>query len=155
MTGKMAWQDIGFGLGVVALAAVLAWQATLIPEVAFSQVGPNVFPKVSAGMLGLLGVMLVIVGWRGGWDHQDSGAGTDWRSLMWMIGGLGLNAGLIETAGFIIASSLMFTCIAQAFGSRQPIRDALVGLTLAATAYVGFDRILGYKIGSGLIERLI
>ena len=49
----------------------------------------------------------------------------------------------------------MFVCTARAFGSDQPIRDAAIGFALAVVAYVGFDRVLGYKIGSGIVEGLL
>ena len=35
------------------------------------------------------------------------------------------------------------------------LRDAAIGFALALVSYVGFDRVLGYKIGSGLIEGLL
>ena len=50
---------------------------------------------------------------------------------------------------------MLFVCTARAFKSTQLLRDAAIGFALALVAYVGFDRVLGYKIGSGLIERLI
>ncbi|MCA3600465.1 MAG: tripartite tricarboxylate transporter TctB family protein, partial [Methylobacterium sp.] len=56
--------------------------------------------------------------------------------------------------GFILSSTLLFACVARGFGSRKLLRDALIGFGLALISYVGFDRILGYKIGSGLIEKL-
>ena len=62
---------------------------------------------------------------------------------------------VIGVAGFIIASTLLFVCTALAFGSRNVARDAAIGFALAFVAYVGFDRVLGYKIGSGLIEGLL
>jgi putative tricarboxylic transport membrane protein len=67
------------------------------------------------------------------------------------IGGMTLAPKL----GFIISSTILFVCTARAFMSTQPVRDAAIGFTLAILAYVGFDRVLGYKIGSGLIEALI
>lgn len=151
----IAWQDTAVGLGVLALAALVAWQTTIIPENAiYAKVGPKVFPWLSAGMLAAMGALLTLEGLRGGWEHEDAGD-TDWRSLGWLGGGLLLNVLLISHAGFIIAAVLLFVSTARAFGSDKPLRDALIGLTLAVVAYVGFDRVLGYKIGSGLIEGLL
>lgn len=150
-----AWQEVLIGVGVVALAAAVAWQTTLIPEHAvYAKVGPRVIPWVSAGLLAIMGVLLTIEGLRGGWEHEASDD-TDWASLAWLCGGLLLNVVLISNAGFIIAGIILFVCTARAFGSRQPLRDAAIALVLAVVAYVGFDRVLGYKIGSGLIERFL
>ena len=69
--------------------------------------------------------------------------------------GLLVNIALIEWAGFIIASTAMFPLVARGFGSRAPLRDAAIGFVLSCVSYVGFDRVLGYKIGTGFIENLI
>lgn len=151
----VVWQDTAVGLGVLALAAMVAWQTTVIPENAiYAKVGPKVFPWISAIMLAAMGSLLTITGLLGGWEHEHPGE-TDWRSLSWLGAGLLLNVSLITHAGFIIAGTLLFICTARAFGSLTPLRDALIGLALGIFAYVGFDRVLGYKIGSGLIERLL
>jgi putative tricarboxylic transport membrane protein len=74
---------------------------------------------------------------------------------LWVGGGLIANLILIDEAGFIIASTIMFAMVARGFGSRNWPRDLGLGFAIALVAYVGFDRLLGYKIGSGLIEALI
>ena len=151
----VAWQDTGVGLAVLGLAALVAWQTTIIPENAiYARIGPKLFPWLTAGLLALMGGLLTIAGLRGGWEHE-AGEATDWSSLAWLAAGLVLNVALISNAGFIIAASLLFVCTARAFGSTQPLRDLAIALVLAIAAYVGFDRVLGYKIGSGLIERLL
>jgi putative tricarboxylic transport membrane protein len=153
-TGVSA-QDLAVGLAILLLAAVVAWQTTIIPENAvYAKVGPKVFPWLSAAMLAVMGGLLVWQGLNGGWEHDEGGA-TDWRSLGWLLGGLALNLALIQHAGFIIASTLLFACVARAFGSGQPLRDVTIGFLVASISYVGFDKVLGYKIGSGLVERLI
>jgi putative tricarboxylic transport membrane protein len=165
MKRGFAWQETALGLCVIGLGALVAWQTTLIPENAiYAKVGPKAFPWVVAGMITVMGVLLTVQGLRGGWERDDS-SDTDWGSLRWLLGGLVLNVMLIggmdvyglsiPKLGFIIASTILFVCIARAFLSKQPIRDAVVGFLLAAIAYVGFDRVLGYRIGSGLIEDLL
>jgi putative tricarboxylic transport membrane protein len=104
-------------------------------------------------MLGALGALLTWRGVRGGWAHERHGA-FDARGLGWLLAGLALNVALIGTAGFVIASTVLFVCTARAFASRSPLRDAGIGFALALAVYVGFDRVLGYKIGTGLIEGL-
>ena len=152
---RIVWQDTAIGVGVLCLAAIVAWQTTVIPENAiYAKVGPKVFPWLSAVLLAAMGSLLTISGLTGGWHHEDPGE-TDWHSLAWLGSGLLLNVCLISHAGFIVAGTLLFVCTARAFGSHAPVRDALIGLTLGVVAYVGFDRILGYKIGSGLIESLL
>ena len=153
------WGEAGVGLGTMLFAAIAAWQASAIPsEGVGSSVGPNVIPWVVSVMLAVFGAALVaealLTNAAPSPDAEAHGI-VDRRGAAWMVVGLLLNVALIEYAGFIIASTLLFVCTARAFGSTQLPRDAGIGLALALVAYVGFDRLLGYKIGSGLIERFI
>lgn len=150
-----AWGDTAVGVATLALAAIVAWQTTLIPTNAiYAQVGPKVIPWLATAMLTVLGVLLTLQGLRGGWEHEEHGE-FSLPGLAWLLLGLALNVTLIGVAGFIIASTLLFVCTALAFGSRNVARDAAIGFALAFVAYFGFDRVLGYKIGSGLIEGLL
>jgi putative tricarboxylic transport membrane protein len=152
---KPAWQETAIGIGILVLAAIVAWQTSVIPNNAiYAKVGPKVFPWLTAGMLAIMGALLTWQGLRGGWPRDDASE-TDWVTLGWLLAGLLLNVLLIDTAGFIIAATLLFVCTARAFLSTQPLRDAAIGFTLAVVSYVGFDRVLGYKIGVGLVESLI
>ena len=56
--------------------------------------------------------------------------------------------------GFTAASTVLFTLVAYGFGSRKPLRDALLGFAVAIVAYLGFARLLGVNIGAGLVEGL-
>jgi putative tricarboxylic transport membrane protein len=143
------------GLGVLALGAVAAWQTSIIPQVLYATVGPSVFPSIVTVFLLMLGTGLVVAAQRGGWAHDQDGTITEIGSLGFVAAGLVLNAALIDKIGFILASTIMFTLVARGFGSVKWWRDALIGFGLAFGSYIGFDRVLGYKIGSGLIERLI
>lgn len=146
------WGDVCVGLAVILMAAITGWEASVIPSNAlYAQVGPTVIPWLATALLAALGALLTFEGWRGGWAHEAHGA-LDLHGIGFLLAGLILNVALIGTAGFIIASTILFLCTALAFGSRNIARDAAIGATLAIVAYVGFDRVLGYKIGSGLIE---
>jgi putative tricarboxylic transport membrane protein len=152
---RPGWGCTAIGLAVLGLAAILAWQIAAIPANAvYAQVGPAVIPWIATGMLGVLGTLLTVQGLLGGWEHELP-EGFQARGLGWMLLGLALNVTLIGVVGFIIASTLLFVCTARAFRSRNMLRDALIGFAMALISYVGFDRVLGYKIGSGLIEGLL
>ena len=151
----IVWQDTAVGIGVLALAAIVAWQTSIIPENAiYAKVGPKLFPWISTLLLALTGAALTYEGLTGGWEHEE-GTDVDWPSLGWLLAGLAANVALISTLGFIIAGTILFVLTARAFGSRQPVRDAAIAFALAVVSYVGFDRVLGYKIGSGLVETLL
>jgi putative tricarboxylic transport membrane protein len=141
--------------GFLLLTAAAIWQTLLIPQVVYATVGPSVFPTIITIFMAGIGVALVLEALRGGWAHDQEGTLTEWGSFALVLAGLAFNAALIDRIGFILASTIMFTLIARGFGSGQSLRDAVIGFLLATIAYIGFDRVLGYKIGTGLIESLI
>jgi putative tricarboxylic transport membrane protein len=148
--------DLAISVGVVVMGLIAAWQTTLIQTSAYAQVGPRAFAWATSCMLIVMGLFLVKDAVMGGWSHETEEFGeVDWQGGLWMVGGLVVNVALIEFIGFILASTLLFIFTARAFGSRSLVRDTLIGLTLTVVAYVGFDRVLGYKIGTGWIESLI
>jgi putative tricarboxylic transport membrane protein len=152
----LAKGDLAVAAAVVLLGLIAAWQTTLIPESAYAAVGPRAFAWGTSAMLIIMGLFLMKDAATGGWSHatDDFGA-VDWKGGLWMLAGLIVNVALIEHLGFILTSTVLFICTAKGFGSIALMRDAIIGFLLAFVSYVGFDRVLGYKIGSGLIERLL
>jgi putative tricarboxylic transport membrane protein len=73
-----------------------------------------------------------------------------WSPLVLVGAGLTLNVLLIEPAGFVIASALLFWCTARAFDARHPGRDALFAVLLSLSAYVLFGRVLQLSLPSGV-----
>jgi putative tricarboxylic transport membrane protein len=152
----LAKGDLGIAMGIVVLGLIAGWQTTEIQQSAYAAVGPRAFAWATSAMLVVMGLFLVKDAMTGGWSQETDEFGeVDWPGGLWMLGGLAVNAALIDVIGFILSSTMLFLCTARAFGSRQIFRDAIIGFLLAFVAYVGFDRVLGYKIGSGLIEALI
>ena len=153
---RIAAGDLGIALGVVVLGLVAAWQTTEIPQSAYAAVGPRAFAWATSAMLVVMGLFLVKDAVTGGWSHESDEFGeVDWPGGIWLVAGLAANVALIDVIGFILASTVLFLFTARAFGSRQLLRDGIIGFLLALVSYVGFDRVLGYKIGTGLIEGLI
>ena len=60
------------GAGVLVLAIVMFWQAMSIPvSPLYAKVGPTVVPMMTAAALGMLGVLLLIDAWQGGWQTEE------------------------------------------------------------------------------------
>jgi len=149
-------ERILLGLGLLALAGILAWQAALIPAGGeYARVGPSVAPWLVTALLALLGIAFIGAELLGRDFTPPVHGKADRPALLWVAGALLLNMALIESAGFIIATTVLFAVTARGFGSLRPIRDASVGFILAFSAYLAFDRLLGYRIGGGLIEQFL
>lgn len=158
--GRLAVWDLAVGVGVLVIAAVAFYQIGQIPAgPAFARIGPKAIPYAVAAGLAVLGVILTIQALRGGWSTEVADDGEslpiDWRALFWLGSGLLLNVALIQFLGFIIASILMFLCVARAFGSDRILRDVVVAAVLTLVAYVGFDKLLGINIGAGILEGIL
>jgi len=154
---RVAIGEAIIGAGVLALAAVMLWQTLAIPvSPIYAQVGPTVVPIITALALGMLGVLLLIAAWQGGWQPEEEKASTPDRvALAWVAAGLVLNVLLIGTAGFTVASVVLFVCVARGFGSKAIVRDTLIAAAFALVAYFGFAQTLGINIGSGIVENAI
>src|SRR5262249_60023069 len=74
------------GAGVLALAIVTFWQTMSIPvSPIYAKVGPTVVPPMAAAPLGVLGVLLLIDAWQGGWQTEEEKAVMpDRPSLLWV-----------------------------------------------------------------------
>jgi putative tricarboxylic transport membrane protein len=142
---------------VLVLAGVVFWQTAAIPtSPIYATVPPTVFPALVALGLAVLGLLLMLEAWRGGWQsHGERSVSIDRAALAWTTAGLVLNVALIGPAGFTLASTVLFVCVAHGFGSRALVRDSAAALGLALAAYFGFAKTLGIDIGSGLIENAI
>ncbi len=145
------------GAGVLVLAIVMVWQTLSIPvSPIYAKVGPTVVPIITAAALGMLGILLLVAAWQGGWQPEEEREFTpDRAALAWLAAGLVLNVLLIGSAGFTVASVILFVCVARGFGSRAIVRDVLIGAVFALVAYFGFAQTLGINIGSGVVEKAI
>jgi putative tricarboxylic transport membrane protein len=144
-------------VGVLVLAAVVYWQTTNIPvSPIYAKVGPTVMPMITALGLALLGACLLYAALTGGWQtEEERESKADRPALLWITAGLVLNVLLIGSAGFTIASVILFVCVARGFGSKAILRDAGIGTAFALIAYFGFAQTLGINIGAGIVESAI
>ncbi len=153
---KTARDGIFVGAVIILTAAIIGRQTAFIPSGAiYAEIGPTIVPWIITALLGALGISIIVESYLGLWHVDKEHGEFDRTSLIWIGLGLGLNVALIGVLGFILASAVLFVCTARAVGSVRPLRDGGIGFALALIAYAGFDRLLGYRIGNGLIENLI
>ena len=123
----------------------------------YSQVGPRAFPYlIGAGLL-ILGAILCWQAVSGGWRNvpaDDNHDAPDWVAFAILSAGVILHMASIGWAGFVLASTFLFSLIARGFGSRRLFRDIVVGLLLSTAAFFIFTRGLGLNLPSGLLGGL-
>jgi putative tricarboxylic transport membrane protein len=149
--------ELVLSLGVIALGvAGGAVTAQLPSEGGYAHIGPNFFPAVVSAGLVLLGAWL---GWEalsGGWRSRSApDPGTEHPleagSFAWVSAGLFLHMALIGTAGFVVAGTILFACVARGFGSARPGRDAALGVLLSLAVYLFFVNFLNVGLPAGWI----
>jgi putative tricarboxylic transport membrane protein len=156
---RVAVAELAVALGVVALGIffIVDAQAIRVSPVD-SRIGPRIFPTIIGAVTAAIGLALALSALRGGWPtgHEDpASARLDWRAVALVSAGLIVQILLIERAGFVISSTLLFILIAAGFRSRRPLRDAAIGLALAVATYEGFTRALGLLLPEGVLKGLL
>lgn len=76
-----------------------------------------------------------------------------WRPAALIAVGMALDLALMEQAGFVIASTVLFWLTARAFDRQHPGRDALFALGVSVCAYVLFVRVLNVTLPAGFMAR--
>lgn len=138
---------------LAAIAAVIIWQTSQmrVPPVQ-ARVGPTVFPYIiAAGML-CLSVGTVVSAFRHGFPARDK---DSYGPILWIVGGLVAQILLLSTAGFAIATGVLFAFTARGFG-RGPLWQTIpIGIVFAFIVWFIFARGLQLSLPQGPIERLV
>ena len=138
-------------LGLLALGAYVLYDTQSIAAAqGYDQLGPRLFPQIVGVALVLLGAVLSWHALAGGWRNvpldQEGHDNPDWPAFGLISGGLILQMAIIGSAGFVIASTILYLLIARGFGSRRWRRDLLVGVTVVLAAYYLFTLALGLHL---------
>lgn len=138
---------------LAGIAIVIFWQTSLmrVPPVQ-QRVGPTVFPYIVASGLLLLAVGTVFSAFRNGFPERSK---DDYGPIFWVVGGLVGQILLLSTAGFSIATGVLFACTAKAFG-RGPLWQTIpIGAVFAFVVWFIFAKGLQLSLPMGVLERLL
>ncbi len=142
---------IGLILAVVAIA--IAWSTTYGNDVtSYSPVGPKTVPYVFAAGLFALAVWTVVEAFRGGFPEREH---QEIAPMAWIIGGLAIQMLTMKTAGFSLATGLLFAATARGFGYRKFWVSIPVGIVFAFVIWFIFARGLQLSLPSGWLEKLV
>lgn len=162
-------------LGTAALGVFLAIQtASIEVSPSYARVGPRVFPWVISFALIGLGLWIAYDVYRTRKAKAENPAPTaselaasepeaidpadepiDRNAFLTIGLGLVLQMALMSTAGFIIASTVLFVCAARAFDARNLALSTAIGVILTTVVYVGFVYGLGLDLPAGLLSGVL
>ena len=138
---------------LATIAVVIFWQTSQmrVPPIQ-AKVGPTVFPYIIASALVLLSIGTAVSAFRNGFPTREQ---DDYGPILWIVGGLVAQILLLSTAGFAIATGVLFAFTAKGFG-RGPLWQTIpIGFVLAFVIWFIFSRGLQLSLPTGPIERLI
>jgi putative tricarboxylic transport membrane protein len=144
---------IAIALGLIAIAIIIVLDLRRLEVSSTYGLGPEAMPSVVAAGLAILGIANLIMAWRGDLPTRES---VDPRAILLILGGLAALIALIGLGGgFIVATAVLFTATAAAFGRRAPLIDLLIGPVLGLVIFLLFDKLLTLSLPAGPIERLL
>jgi putative tricarboxylic transport membrane protein len=138
---------------LAAIAIVIFWQTSQmrVPPVQ-QRVGPTVFPYVVATGLALLAIGTLISAIRRGFPERSK---DDFAPIAWIVAGLVGQILLLSTAGFSIATGILFAFTAKGFGRGPLWRTIPIGVVFGFVVWFAFSRGLQLSLPAGPLERLV
>ena len=126
----------------------------------YSVVGPSIFPIVVSLGLTAFGIVLGLRTTL--WPDRDLGvqAASEAATTHWSTVGL-LGALLLAYAfalgplGYIVSTAILLPAAARVMGSRQLVRDIVVGIGLSIVIFFGFTQFLQVRLPAGILEPLL
>jgi putative tricarboxylic transport membrane protein len=98
-----------------------------------------------------LAIWTAIEAIRGDFPERDK---QEIAPVVWVIAGLAAQMLLLKTAGFSIATGLLFAFTARAFGKRKLYYSIPIGFVLSFVVWFIFARLLQLSLPAGPLERL-
>lgn len=155
--GELAFAGSLLLLGVVVLIDA---KNMLVPPGSGS-VGPQVFPTIIGIFIVLVAIGLAIEIFRGnlgqpeGTEFGEIHAKTDWKTLGIVTGSILTYPFLIESAGFVVASTVVFFGVGFAYGARKFIKNLLIALIFALVVYLTFTKLLNVSLPAGILKGIL
>jgi putative tricarboxylic transport membrane protein len=144
------------GAFLLAASVAILLAVTAIPgRGGYSTSGPRFVPLlVAIGLIALSTLFLVRTFVRPdvmlAERSAEEDAATHWATPGLIMVVLLAYAFLLEPIGYPLATAAVFIAIARLLGSRQIVRDVIVGLVLGFGLFTAFTQYLGVSLPAGL-----
>jgi putative tricarboxylic transport membrane protein len=120
-------------------------------------VGPQIFPYVVSGFVIFISLGLFFQIFRGnlgvpeGTEFGEIVERTDFKSLAMVAGSMLTYPLLIERAGFIIATTVVFFGVAFAYGAKNLLKNLLISIIFSLIVYFSFSKGLNVGLPAGIL----
>jgi putative tricarboxylic transport membrane protein len=155
--GELAFAGSLLLLGIIVL---IDTKNMLVPPGSGS-VGPQVFPTIIGSFIIIVSIALAVEVLRGnygqpeGTEFGEIHSKTDWKTLGMVSGSILTYPFLIESAGFVVASTVVFFGVGFAYGARKLLKNFLIALIFALVVYLSFTKLLNVNLPAGILDGIL
>ena len=155
--GELAFAGSLLLLGVI----VLIDTKNMVVPPGSGSVGPQVFPTIIGIFIVAVALFLSIEILRGnygqpeGTEFGEIESKTDFKTLGTVSASILTYPFLIERAGFVIASTVVFFGVGFAYGARKIIKNLLISIIFALIVYLTFTKLLSVELPAGILKGIL
>jgi len=158
LKSKKIGGELAFAGSLLILGLVVLYDTSkmLVPP-GSGTVGPQIFPYLVSGFVILISLGLFLQIFRGnlgvpeGTEFGEVVEKTDFKSLAMVAGSMLTYPLLIERAGFIIASSVVFFGVAFAYGAKNLLKNLAISMIFSLIVYFAFSKGLNVSLPAGVL----
>ena len=158
MKSKKIGGELAFAGSLLILGLVVLYDTSkmLVPP-GSGTVGPQIFPYLVSGFVIFISLGLFVQIFRGnlgvpeGPEFGEVVEKTDFKSLAMVAGSMLTYPLLIERAGFIIASSVVFFGVAFAYGAKNLLKNLAISVIFSLIVYFAFSKGLNVSLPAGIL----
>ena len=146
------WAALAVAVALLGIAGVIFFDVgRLQTGNGYSGIGPATVPNGIALCLVGLAIWTVVSAFRGDFPEREH---QELSPVAWIVGGLAAQMLLLTSAGFSIATGILFAMTAAGFGKRRFWMSVPAGIALSFAVWIVFARFLQLSLPAGPLERL-
>jgi putative tricarboxylic transport membrane protein len=161
LKSKKIGGELAFAGSLLILGVLVLFDTSrmLVPP-GSGTVGPQIFPYLVAGFTIAISIGLFIQIFRGnlgvpeGTEFGEVIDKTDYKSLAMVAGSMLTYPILIERAGFVIATTVVFFGVSFAYGAKNLIKNLAVSVIFSLVVYISFTKGLNVNLPAGILKVL-
>lgn len=155
--GELAFAGSLLLLGII----VLIDTKNMVVPPGSGSVGPQVFPTIIGIFIVAVSIFLAFEVLRGnygqpeGTEFGEIETKTDFKTLGIVSASILTYPFLIERAGFVIASTVVFFGVGFAYGARKLIKNLVIAVIFALVVYLTFTKLLSVELPAGILKGIL
>jgi len=159
---KEAVGELAFAGSLLLLGAIVLFDTKhMVVPPGSGSVGPQVFPTIIGIFIIVVAAFLVLEVLRGnygqpeGTEFGEIETNTDFKTLGIVSASILTYPFLIERAGFVIASTVVFFGVGFAYGARKLIKNLIIAIIFALIVYLTFTKLLNVELPGGILKGIL